>query len=192
MEDERADRAGGLEPFVLGKLALEDRLDLRREGKRPSLAVLRRVRVQPNTAPGPIDVPPFERQDFARRAPARGVGVTTGHTSSGRAAQMSVGSASSGGGVFMSSTRSLRVTRDHVAFGGSNQPCSIRFAFTSSAISSNGASPNRDKGDSISSSPWRTRSSSPKSFRQRAAALVHEFHRTTLQTEFNQHLARQN
>ena len=56
VEDERADRAGRLQPLVLGELAFEDRFDLGRERERPSLAVLRRVRVQPNTAPGPIDV----------------------------------------------------------------------------------------------------------------------------------------
>ena len=41
-------------------------------GNDAAFAVLRRVRVQADTAPGPIDVPPFERQDFARRPPARG------------------------------------------------------------------------------------------------------------------------
>lgn len=59
-----------------------------------------------------------------------------------------------------------------VASGVSNHPCSIRFAFTSSAMRSSGASPNRDKRDSISSSPCRTRSSSPKSFRQIAAVQI--------------------
>ena len=70
MKDEPADRASGLQPFVLSKLAREDRFDVGRERERASLAVLGRVRVQPDTAPGPIDVPPFERQDFARRPPA--------------------------------------------------------------------------------------------------------------------------
>ena len=74
MEHERADRPGRLQLFVLGKLGLQHLFDLGRERERPSLAVLRRVRVQPDTAPGPIDVAPFERQHFARRPPARGEG----------------------------------------------------------------------------------------------------------------------
>jgi hypothetical protein len=45
VEDERADRPGCLQPFMFGKLALEDRFDVGRERERPGLAVLRRVRV---------------------------------------------------------------------------------------------------------------------------------------------------
>jgi hypothetical protein len=45
LEDERADGLNRLQPFMLSKLALQDRLDVGRKGKRPSLTVLRRVRV---------------------------------------------------------------------------------------------------------------------------------------------------
>lgn len=72
MEHERADRAGGFQTFVFGELSLEDLLDVRRERERARLAVLGRVRVQPDTAPCPVDIPPFQRQDFTGRPPAGG------------------------------------------------------------------------------------------------------------------------
>src|SRR5712691_12147415 len=53
------------------ELIVEDPSQFPRERKRAGLPVLRRARVEPDLASLHVDVSPFEREDLARRAPAR-------------------------------------------------------------------------------------------------------------------------
>ena len=74
VEHVRADRPRLLQRLVNRELVLEHLFDRCREWKRSPFAVFRRAGVQAHRARLPIDVPPFERQDFARRAPSGGEG----------------------------------------------------------------------------------------------------------------------